>query len=85
MTPWRPAEGQQQLRKSRGGFRRSTDILDLVNRRKRAIRVVRSRVRFLSILLLQLPPSMPPLPPLLPLPPLPLPLPSLELFRLVAY
>jgi hypothetical protein len=71
MKPWRPAEGHQQLRKNWGRFRRSTDILDLVLRRERAIRSVRSRVRLLSTLLLLLP--------------LPLHLPSLELFLLVAY
>jgi hypothetical protein len=81
MKPWRPAEGHQQLLKFRGGFRRSTDILDLVHRRERATRAVRSRVRFLSTLLLLLHPSMPLLLQLLLL----LPLPSLKLFLLVAY
>jgi hypothetical protein len=56
-----------------------------VHRRERAICAVRSRVRYLSTLLLLLPPSMPLLLPL----PLPLllllPLPSLELVLLVAY
>jgi hypothetical protein len=56
-------------------------VLDLVHRRKWATRAVQSRVRFLSTLLLLLPPSMPLLLPLLP----PLHLPSLELFLLVAY
>jgi membrane protein required for beta-lactamase induction len=85
MAPSRLAEGHQQLRKSRGGFRRSNDIPDLVHRRERTFCAVRSRVRFLSTLLLLLPPLMPLLL-LLPLHlPLHLPLPSLELFLLVAY